>query len=234
MGNNQKNTLKKIGIDSKKIIVILDGTDPSVFKPGLETKFLEERHNTNGKYIMLTVGHLEKRKGHDNVIKAISRIREIIPDIVYIIVGRGPMEQDLIELVNDLDLNENVQFTGFVPYSELPYYYNLCDIFIMPSRNENDDIEGYGLVYVEANSCQKPTIGGNSGGVYDAIIDGQTGLLVNPNDIQDIANKIVYLKNNRNISTQLGIRGRKRVIKELNYEYMAKRFHNTIMQMGQD
>ena len=234
MGNNQKNTLKKIGIDSRKIIVILDGTDPTVFKPGLETKFLEKRHNTNGKYIMLTVGHLEKRKGHDNVIKALSRIRETIPDIVYIIVGRGPMEKDLIELVNDLGLNKNVKFIGFVPYPELPFYYNLCDIFIMPSRNDNDDIEGYCLVYVEANSCQKPTIGGDSGGVYDAIIDGQTGLLVNPNDIQDIASKIVYLKNNRNISTQLGIHGRQRVIKELNYEYMAKRFHNTIMQMGQN
>ena len=131
-------------------------------------------------------------------------------------------------------MNKNVKFTGFVPYPELPYYYNLCDIFIMPSRNENDDIEGYGLVYVEENSCQKPTIGGDSGGVYDAIIDGQTGLLVNPNDIQDIASKIVYLKNNRNISTQLGIHGRQRVIKELNYEYMAQRFHNTIMQMGQN
>ena len=203
---------------SRKIIVILDGTDPTVFKPGLETKFLEKRHNTNGKYIMLTVGHLEKRKGHDNVIKALSRIRETIPDIVYVIIGRCPMKKDLIELVNDLGLNKNVQFTGFVPYPELPYYYNLCDVFIMPSRNENDDIEGYGLVYVEANSCQKPTIGGDSGGVYDAIIDGQTGLLVNPNDIQDIASKIVYLKNNRNISTQLGIHGRQRVIKELNYD----------------
>ena len=73
----------------------------------------------------------------------------------------------------------------------------------MPSRNENDDIEGYGLVYIEANSCQKPAIGGNSGGVYDAIIDGQTGLLVNPNDIQDIASKVIYLNMNKSVSTPL-------------------------------
>ena len=123
-----------------------------------------------------------------------------------------------------LHLQDNVVFTGYVTEDKKAFYYNAAEIFIMPSRElENGDVEGFGIVFLEANAYRKPVIGGKSGGVVDAIVDGKTGLLVNPTDAKEIAFAIIRLLGNKDYATQLGVQGRKRVERDFNWEVIVSR-----------
>jgi phosphatidylinositol alpha-1,6-mannosyltransferase len=123
-----------------------------------------------------------------------------------------------------LHLQDNVVFTGYVSEDEKAFYYNAADVFVMPNRElENGDVEGFGIVFLEANIYGKPVIGGRSGGAVDAIVDGKTGLLVNPIDIEEIASAIIRFLSNEGYAKQLGFQGRKRVERDFNCEVIVSR-----------
>jgi phosphatidylinositol alpha-1,6-mannosyltransferase len=173
-----------------------------------------------GRRSILTVGRLVERKGHDTVIKALPQALARFPDLVYVIVGDGPMRDSLNAFVNEGDLGEHVFFVGEVSDDIVVQYYQSCDVFIMVSRahEERGDVEGFGLVYLEANACGKPVIGGRSGGIPDAVIDGVTGVLVNPTDVKDIAAAIIKLLTDKGYARRLGENGRRRVETEMNWD----------------
>jgi len=215
----------KAGVDPERAVVVHPGCDANRFRPTQPTETLREtilgprRHDR----IILTVG-LESLKGHDMVIRALPRLLRNVPDVTYIVVGAGPQER-LDRLARELGVRDRVIFTGLVPDDDLPALYALCDVYVMPSRQDlaQHSVEGFGLVYLEANACGKPVIGGRSGGIGDAVADGVTGLLVDPHDSEAIANAIDLLLTNRELAGQLGHQGRSRVVNEFTCDIVGKR-----------
>lgn len=203
-----------------------------VVNPGIDNEWLnkarlvKEANNKKAPHkTLLTVGRLVARKGHDMVLRALPTVLQDFPDLRYKIVGDGPYLSTLLQLTKELQIQESVDFIGKVSDDELMSYYNDCDLFIMPSREASDgsDIEGFGIVFLEANLFGKPVIGGASGGISDAIVHGHTGLLVNPNKAEAIATSIILLLKDNNLATALGENGRERIFQELTYEHVAKR-----------
>ncbi len=154
-------------------------------KPDL---LLQRYHLTSEQPVILTVARLaeaKRHKGYDQVLKALPTIRQSIPDIHYLIVGKGSDHPRIEQLIIDLNLQDCVTLTGFIPDTELNDHYNLCDVFAMPSKGE-----GFGIVYLEALACGKPTLGGDRDGAIDALCQGELGVLVNPDDIDAIAQNL--------------------------------------------
>lgn len=225
--NNTKNLLMGLGVNEGKIQIIYPGVDAKTFNPC--TKFLPilKRHNLEKKRILLTVSRIEKKKGHDNVIKSLPMVIKKIPNLVYLVVGKGSEENQLKHLVQELNLEKNVIFVGEAKSEELPAYFCCCDIFIMMNRDiENKDIEGFGIVFIEASACGKPVIGGNSGGAKEAIVDGVTGFLVEPTNLDKISEKIILLLSNSALAQKLGSNGRKRAKTRFGWANYYKRIRS--------
>jgi phosphatidylinositol alpha-1,6-mannosyltransferase len=229
-----KKKLVEIGIPEQKIIIINPGVDPVRFHPGINPAGIKKKYNLENKRVILTISHLVERKGHRQVLRALPRVLEKIPELVYLIVGEGEEKERLRCMVEDLRLRDKVIFTGEVKEEELPLYYAACDLFIMPSYEikAKEDIEGYGIAYVEAAALGKPTIGGRSGGVPDAVIDGRTGLLVDPLNVEEIAEALLRLLTNPELAAQLGKAGRRRVEEELNWEKIVVKLRRVICEKG--
>ncbi len=222
-----KKRLIDFGVSPEKIHVLYPGVDLERFYPReVPQTFLEQRALT-GKRILLTVGRIVERKGHDHIIKALPKIVGRFPDILYCIVGMGPYEQNLRNLVRELGLEDHVCFLGKVPDEELAFLYNACEIFLMLSReiSKGGHIEGFGIVYLEANACGKPVIGGSSGGVLEAIRDGESGFLVDPHSPDAVREKIVELLSNPQKARILGAQGLHWVSQNFNWQnYVQKAY----------
>lgn len=223
--NFTKNEYINLGAKEEKFYIITPAVDVEKFKPDKKSEKIIKRYNLEGKKVLLTVCRLVERKGIDITLLALKDVIEKIADITYLIVGKGPAKSKLEKKVTDLHLDKKVIFCGFVEDDELLEYYNTCDIFVMPSREDEKDfepVEGFGIVYLEANACRKPVIGGRSGGVPEAVIDGVTGLLVDPLSKEEIKNAILKLLQDEEYAKQLGWQGRKRVEDNFNWKRKAK------------
>lgn len=188
-GYTRDRLLKEQNLDPAKVLVLPNTFDASQFQIGPKPQYLIDRYGlTSANSIILTVARLDKKeryKGYDTIIQALPAIREQIPDVHYILVGQGSDRDRIEELVTHLGLQECVTFTGFIPDRELGDHYNLCDVFAMPSKGE-----GFGIVYLEALACGKPTLGANQDGAIDALDRGELGALVDPDNIEEIAQTI--------------------------------------------
>ena len=214
-----KDELVKLGADSKKIIVVYPCPNLELQQVSeTETAKIINDYGLKNKKILLTVGRLVERKGHDLTIKSLPKIIKQVPNVAYLIVGSGPREKYLKDLTVQSGLSEHVQFIGAVDQKKLAALYQVCDAFIMPSRQlANGDVEGFGIVYLEANLFGKPAIGGKSGGVPEAIVDGKTGLLVDPNSVNEIALAAIKLLTDPAYAERLGLQGLERVSNEFNW-----------------
>ena len=143
----------------------------------------------------MTVGRLMWRKGQDMLIRALPEIVKAVPNCVYLICGTGPYEAGLRELAQSLQVDSQVIFLGSLPSEHLPSLYNLSDVFVMPNRmsEKTRDVEGFGIVFLEANACEIPVVGGRSGGTSDAVADGESGLLVDGSSPGEIAGSVIRL-----------------------------------------
>lgn len=182
---------------------------------------LRRVHGLDGKIVLLTVGRLVKRKGVDQVIRALENMSDDQADkLVYFVAGAGPEEKNLKKLVPK-SWRDKIRFLEEINDREKWEMYQLCDIFIMPARNINGDYEGFGISYLEANICGKPVIAGRSGGVSDAVEDGLNGLMVDPEDSAEIAQAIIRLAGDEQLRLVLGEQGRKRAAEQFNWEKLA-------------
>lgn len=172
----------------REIFIIPAFIDTQKFSPFPKPDYLLKRYNLKDCKIILTVARLSsiENKGYDKVVRLLPALIKIAPQIRYFIVGAGDDTANIIKLIAQLGLKDYVILTGFIPYEELEYYYNLCDLFIMPSKQE-----GLGIVFLEALACGKPVIAGNQDGSREALLDGKLGLLVNPDDINEITEAII-------------------------------------------
>jgi phosphatidylinositol alpha-1,6-mannosyltransferase len=216
------------GIPREKMVTIVPGVDSTFFHPRGKSRYLVEKYHLQDKQIIMTVGRLDERKGHDMVIRAMAHIVKQFPNVVYMIVGKGREEQRLKNLAESLNLSNRVIFTGFVTDESLPDYYNLCDVFVLPNRETEShnqlkgDYEGFGVVFLEAGACGKPAIAGNSGGSSEAVVDGITGLIVDPRNEVEIAQAIGRILADKNFANRLGMAGRNRAEKEFDWQHIAK------------
>jgi phosphatidylinositol alpha-1,6-mannosyltransferase len=219
--------VEKVGVPSHKIEIIRPGCDIHRFQPCKPT--IAVRKEILGQHwnhrVILSVGNLVERKGNDMVIKALPRVLESVPDVVYLIVGDGPYRAELEKLARASEVQGRVIFAGRVSDQLLPGIYGLSDVIAMPSRArlEQGDVEGFGMVFLEASACAKPVIGGRSGGIEDAVIDGVTGLLANPLDVEGIAGALTHILLNQDFAARLGQRGRERVVAEFTWTHVANR-----------
>lgn len=184
---------------------------------------LKRKLGITGKKILITVGRLVKRKGHELVLLALKEIVKQEKNIIYLIIGDGPNFQSLVKQVQKLNLNNYVRFLGEVPEEEKLHLYALADIFVMPSKQIGPDVEGFGLVFLEAGLFEKPAIGGESGGVVEAIVHGQTGFLVNPNDSQNLARIIQALLKDSDLRLKIGQNAKQYILENFNWEKEIKK-----------
>jgi len=191
-GYTRDRLIKEQHLDPAKIAILPNTFDSDRFQIAPKPKHLLERYQlTANQPVILTVARLdmtERNKGYDQILLALPEIRRHLPNIRYIIVGKGSDRPRIEQLIDQLDLQDLVILAGFVPDEELSAYYHLCDVFAMPSQNE-----GFGIVYLEALACGKPTLGGNRDGAIDALCGGELGVLVNPEDVSAIAQTLIAI-----------------------------------------
>jgi phosphatidylinositol alpha-1,6-mannosyltransferase len=187
-----------------KIEVIYNGVDLDRFRITERNPQLVAKYRLAGKRVLLSVGRLVPRKGIDRTIEAMPRLLRRYPDLHYLVVGDGPYRGQLQQMVAGLDLGRHVTFTGPIDDDELRAHYALCDVFVLPNREMPDgDTEGFGLVFLEANACGKPVVGGRAGGVVEAVKDGANGLLVDGESADSIAAAIERLLDDRTLYARL-------------------------------
>ncbi len=191
-GYTRDRLIREQKISPEKISLLPVTFDAKRFKISPKPNYLLQRYGLDPKQpILLTVSRLasfDRYKGYDQILKALPEIRRQIPTIHYILVGKGDDRPRIEQLINQLNLQDCVTLAGFVPDAEICDHYNLCDVFAMPSKGE-----GFGIVYLEALACGKPTVGGNRDGAIDALCHGELGALVDPDDVAAIAKTLVQI-----------------------------------------
>ena len=233
VSNYTKNVLINEGVRAEKVFFLPNGVFPERFENISKSSARKKLGLNREDIILLTVARLDDYKGHDYVIKALPLVQKIISNKVrYCIVGEGPYINQLKSIVKSLRLEGRVFFVGFVNDEELKYWYASSDIFIMASREirERPDVEGFGIVFLEAQLAGIPVIGGRSGGIADAVINGRTGLLVDPTDPRAIAKGIVKIINDRKLRYKLVANARARIEKELNWRVIIKKMVRILRQ----
>ena len=219
--------LREYGVPPERISVLHNGTDPAHFHP-MDAQDLRDELGLDHQKVVLTISRLVPSKGIDTVLRALPQVARHIPDVRYLIGGSGPDRDRLEALTRTLHLNDRVHFLGPISHEDLRRYYNACDVFVMPSREDRPYVEGFGIAFLEANACGKPVVGARSGGIPDAIRDGETGLLVEPDDEADLASTLLRLLCNPELATQLGTNGQRRVLREASWKHVADQLYETL------
>jgi phosphatidylinositol alpha-1,6-mannosyltransferase len=210
-----------LGIPESSIHVVYPGVDPDRFAPTVDGSDMRRRLAPDGSALLLSVGRLQRRKGHDLAIAALGALGEAARTVKYVIVGDGDERARLEALAVEHGVRERVHFAGEVPAGDLPSYYAACDVFLMPNRLEGADVEGFGIVFLEAAASERPAIGGRSGGVAEAIAEGETGLLVGGTDPAELAHAIKQLVESPVLRRRMGATGRQRAIDCFSWERAA-------------
>ena len=183
----RKAVLAEGGGNEASIVTVNNGVNPAIFKKMPAKSEARARYKPGGERILLTVTRLYPYKGVDRMLESLPAILRAVPDVKYLVVGTGPDQQRLQELATRLGLQAQVSFLGPVALAKIVELYNVADLFVMLSREEPPDVEGFGLVFLEAAACGLPSLGGRSGGIPDAIDEGRSGWLVDPCNTQEIA-----------------------------------------------
>jgi phosphatidyl-myo-inositol dimannoside synthase len=208
-----------------RMVRLTPGVDMTAFRPGAGGQGVRERLSLVGKPLVVCVSRMVPRKGQDTLIKAWPQVRAQVGDAMLLLVGDGPYRRDLDRLAARVGVADAVLFTGPVPQAELPSYYDAGDVFAMPCRTRRGglDVEGLGIVYLEASAAGLPVIGGDSGGAPDAILDGETGYVVPGQDVAALAARITELLTDPARARAMGEKGLAWVDREWRWELAAAR-----------
>ncbi|MEI8648924.1 glycosyltransferase [Paraglaciecola sp. Hal342] len=172
--------------------------------------------------VILTVGRLQERKGHDKLIEALPHIIERVPNALYAIIGDGERKAALHTLVQKLNLEAHVLFMSELDDEQMIQCYQQCDVFVLPNRTVGSDIEGFGMVLVEAQACERPVIAGDSGGTSETMLLGETGYIVDCTEPQALVGKICDLLENDTLRESMGKAGRKHVQQTLDWPVLSQ------------
>lgn len=211
--NSAKLLDKWSGAKKEKVRVLHPGVDASAFCPSSSSKEARDAFRK----IILTVSRLQPRKGHDVLISAMPEILKIHPDLHYVIVGSGQQYDHLKSLVKKLDLENHVSLLGECSDEEILHWYRQCDLFVLPNRTIGNDVEGFGIVLLEAQACAKPVIAGDSGGTRETMEVGGTGYIVDCRTTEFLAETIINLFDDLEKMNRMGEDARKHVLAKFDW-----------------
>ena len=234
LGEFTKAAIRTTVGDSVKMRRIAPGISIEHFVPGGKDAGLMSRFNLHNKLIIVCVGRLVHRKGQDRLIQAMPEIIRTVPNAHLLVVGKGPRKTYLEKLITRKNLEDVVTMVGSISYEELPLYLQLGDVFAMPSRSRffGLEVEGLGIVYLEASSSGIPVVAGASGGAPDAVLEGETGLVVDGTDPSAIAAAISSLLLDPERRAAMSARGREWAQSEWSWKIWGERFNRLLL--GQD
>ncbi len=212
-----------IGVRPERIVMTYPTVDVERYRPGLPFADLRAGLGlTDGQRLILSVGRLTRRKGFDQVIRALPGLLRRGLDMHYAIIGIGDDRDFLQGLARDLGVDERLHLLGHVEMGDLPRWYNACDLFAMPNRDINGDTEGFGLVFMEANACAKPVIAGRAGGTGSAVEDGFNGLQVDGEKVEAVEEGLARLLLDPDEAQRLGQAGRERAASRFTSDQRAE------------
>ena len=216
--------LIKLGVAPEKIRLVNPGVDVDRFRPRLAHDDLKTGIGLpRGGKLIVSVGRLSRRKGFDQVIRALPLLVQRGAVVHYAVIGIGEDREYLKQLAQQLGVSERVHLIGHVAPEELPRWYNAADIVTMPNREIDGDTEGFGMVYLEAAACGKPTVAGLAGGTGAAVIDGLTGLRIDGSSTEAVVNALDRLLGDATLANELGERGYARALKEFSWRQVAEK-----------
>jgi phosphatidylinositol alpha-1,6-mannosyltransferase len=213
-----------------RLVRLPPGVDVDTFTPGVDGSAVRARHGLVGRPTVVCVSRLVPRKGQDALIRALPLIRRTVPDAALLIVGGGPYEADLRALADSTGMGRHVVLTGAVPQEELPVHYAAGDVFAMPCRTRRGglDVEGLGIVYLEASATGLPVVAGRSGGAPDAVLPGETGYVVDGRSVAAVARRVAGLLADPAAAAAMGRRGRAWVVREWRWDLLADRMRGLL------
>ena len=216
-----RDELVKMGVEPARITLIYPGVDVARFRPGLACDDLRQSLGVADGKLILSVGRLSRRKGFDQVIKALPALANAGLDVRYALIGIGEDHDYLLDLAREQGVADRVHLLGHTSADDLPRWYNACDVFAMPNREINGDTEGFGMVFIEASACAKPVIAGQAGGTASAVVDEVTGLRVNGASTDSVNAALRRLLLDAALAHRLGQAGWQRVEREFAWEQVA-------------
>jgi phosphatidylinositol alpha-1,6-mannosyltransferase len=201
------------------------GVDVDTFRPDVDGAAVRARYGLAGRPVVVCVSRLVPRKGQDTLVRALPAIRRRVPGAALLVVGSGPYETRLRRLAADVGVTDAVTLTGAVPGEDLPAHFAAGDVFAMPCRTRRGglDVEGLGIVYLEASATGLPVVAGRSGGAPDAVLDGVTGSVVDGRDVADVADRVADLLADPAAAAAMGGAGRAWVEREWRWDVIAGR-----------
>lgn len=222
---NSQNTanilLQQWAQPDSRVKVINPGVDAEQFTPADSNLEIRSQLGWQQRPVILTVGRLQKRKGHDKMIEALLQVKKVVPDVLYAIIGDGAERTALQAQVKALELTENVLFMSEISDAEMIHCYQQCDLFILPNRTEGRDIEGFGMVLVEAQACGKPVIAGDSGGTAETMLVNESGYIIDCTDPTLIAERVTTLLQDSVLATEMGKKGVEHVRAKLDWQALS-------------
>ena len=226
LGEYTKSAIAKSVGKSVELVQIAPGISTDFFTPGPKPEDLIKKYNIGTRPTLICVGRLVHRKGQDKLIMAMPRIKEAVPDALLLIVGSGPRESYLRKEIAKLKLTKDVLLLGRITYDQLPRHIRLGDVFVSPSRSRlaGLEVEGLGIVYLEAGSCGLPVIAGDSGGAPDAVQIDKTGLVVDGTDVNEIANACIKLLLDKKLAEDFGANARTWAVEYWNWNLWGAKF----------
>ena len=219
-----------------RMVQLPPGVDESTFHPASGGAEVRRRLGLADRPVVVCVSRLVPRKGQDTLIEAMPQIMADVPDAVLLIVGGGPYRADLEKLADARGVRASVRFTGSVPWEELPAHYGAGDVFAMPCRTRRGglDVEGLGIVYLEASATGLPVVAGDSGGAPDAVLEGETGYVVPGGSAAAAAERIVRLLGDEELRRRMGEAGRRWVERSWRWDLLAGRLTSLLAGGGAD
>jgi phosphatidyl-myo-inositol dimannoside synthase len=218
-----------------RMVRLAPGVDNSAFRPGAGGEALRQRHGLADRPVVICVSRMVPRKGQDTLIRAWPQVLAAAgggPDgsPVLLLVGDGPYRAELAKLARQAGVADSVVFTGPVPAAELPAYYDTADVFAMPCRTRHRglDVEGLGIVYLEASASGLPVVSGDSGGAPDAVLDGETGYVLGGHDVAEVAATITRLLADPAGAAAMGEKGVAWIDREWRWDLVAERLRQII------
>ena len=215
--------LRETGRPRGKIARVHPGVDPVRFHP-VDAGFLRTRYDLEEGPVILSMARMVHRKGMDVLVRSFARVLQSVPSAWLVLGGDGPESSTLRALAVELNVADRVRFPGRIPEEELAAHYSLASVFALPSRQGPRDVEGFGIVYLEAGACEIPVVGTRTGGVVDAVQDGITGLLVPQEDVEALTTALFRLLENPEEAREMGMAARRRIVSTLTWESTGDKF----------
>jgi phosphatidylinositol alpha-1,6-mannosyltransferase len=212
----------RLTLPDARLHVVPLGANPELFRPGLDPSTARSIYELRAGRWLVTVARLTPHKGIDTGIRCLAALGTDIPELRYAVAGTGPDLERLEGLARDLGVRDRVHFLGQVPDAHLPALYNMGEVYLAPSRLEEHDVEGFGIAIVEASASGLPVIAGRSGGTADAVLEGETGVLVDPENPVAFAEALRLLLGDRSLAGAMGNAGRRAVETFFNWDRVAE------------